>query len=229
MKKYITLTLALIFSSVILFAQTTPKDAAVNVFVTDIKNKKPLNQEIIILKSKATGKDYQGLTDSTGRFTLRLPIGDIYTVLIWGFNDSTKYSTLDIPTPQGNAYYKKPFELFVEYEPVKSFVLKDCNFATGKAILLPEAFTDLDELVAFLDRKDDVKIEIGGHTDNVGKPDKNKILSANRAQAVMAYVITKGINPARLTAKGYGHTKPIASNKTASGKAANRRTEVTIL
>lgn len=212
------------------FAQGGPgsKDAPVDVAVTDMK-KKPLNHEIIIFKSKVNGKEFQGLTDSLGKFSMRLPVGDTYSVLIWGFNDSTNYTNLNIPTPQGNAYYKTPFKVAIEYVPAKSFVLEDCNFETGKAILLPEAYKALDELVSFLDRKDDEKIEIGGHTDNVGKPAKNKILSEQRAQTVMAYVISKGIDPARMTAKGYGHVKPIATNKTAAGKALNRRTEVKIL
>ncbi len=228
--KSLLLSILLLFSGSLANAQGGPgsKDAPVDVLVTDMK-KKPLNHEIIIFKSKVNAKEFQGLTDSMGKFSMRLPVGDTYEVLIWGFNDSTNYSNLNIPTPQGNAYYKNPFKVAIEYMPEKSFVLQDCNFETGKAILLPEAYKALDELYAFLDRKDDERIEIGGHTDNVGKPAKNKILSEQRAQTVMAYVISKGIDPSRLTAKGYGHLKPIATNKTAAGKALNRRTEVKIL
>jgi len=204
------------------------KDAVVDVIVTDFKDNAQ-NHEIIIFKSKVNAKEYQGLTDSTGKFTLRLPVGDIYEVLIWGFNDSTSYSFLDIPTPKGNAYYKDAFKVEVQYLPAKSFVLEDCNFETGKAILQPSSYAVLDELVAFLIRKDDEKIELQGHTDNVGKAANNMVLSQQRAQTVMAYLITKGIDPSRLSAKGYGMTKPIASNKTAAGKSLNRRTEVKIL
>jgi outer membrane protein OmpA-like peptidoglycan-associated protein len=108
-------------------------------------------------------------------------------------------------------------------------VLEDCNFETGKAILQPESYKVIDELVSFLQRKDDEKIELQGHTDNVGKPAKNMVLSQQRAQTVMAYVISKGIDPSRLKAKGYGMTKPVATNKTPAGRALNRRTEVKIL
>jgi outer membrane protein OmpA-like peptidoglycan-associated protein len=87
----------------------------------------------------------------------------------------------------------------------------------------------LDELVAYLNRKDDERIEIGGHTDNVGKPASNLKLSLDRANAVRDYLIGKGINPERLTAKGYGMTEPIAENNTEEGRAQNRRTEVKIL
>jgi outer membrane protein OmpA-like peptidoglycan-associated protein len=229
-KKWLFSLIVLFLSPFVLIAQsgTANKDAGVNVFVTDFKSK-PLDHEIIVFKSKVNAKEYQGLTDSTGKFTLRLPVGDIYEVLIWGFNDSTSYSFLDIPTPKGNAYYKDAFKVDIQYLPAKSFVLEDCNFETGKAILQPESYKVIDELVAFLLRKDDEKIELGGHTDNVGKPAKNMVLSLQRAQTVMAYVISKGVDPSRVKAKGYGMTKPIASNKTAAGKALNRRTEVKIL
>jgi outer membrane protein OmpA-like peptidoglycan-associated protein len=230
MKQIILALLVIFLVPFITNAQTATanKDAAVNVFVTDYKNN-ALNHEIIVFKSKVTAKEYQGLTDSTGKFTLRLPVGDTYEVLIWGFNDSTSYSFLDIPTPKGNAYYKDAFKVDIQYMPSKSFVLEDCNFETGKAILQPESYKVIDELVAFLLRKDDERIELGGHTDNVGKAPKNLILSQQRAQTVMAYVISKGIDPSRVTAKGYGMTKPIATNKTPAGRALNRRTEVKIL
>ena len=137
---------------------TANKDAVVDVIVTDFKNNAQ-NHEIIIFKSKVNAKEYQGLTDSTGKFTLRLPVGDTYEVLIWGFNDSTSYSFLDIPTPKGNAYYKDAFKVEIQYLPAKSFVLEDCNFETGKAILQPSSYAVLDELVAFLIRKDDERNE----------------------------------------------------------------------
>jgi outer membrane protein OmpA-like peptidoglycan-associated protein len=117
----------------------------------------------------------------------------------------------------------------IQHLPAKSFILEDCNFETGKADLKPESYKVIDELVAYLNRKDDERIELGGHTDNVGKAAKNLILSENRAKTVMAYLLMKGIDPTRVTAKGYGMKVPIASNKTAAGRAQNRRTEVKIL
>jgi outer membrane protein OmpA-like peptidoglycan-associated protein len=95
--------------------------------------------------------------------------------------------------------------------------------------LKEEAYKVLDELVEFLKRKDDERIEIGGHTDNVGKADANMILSTNRAKSVMAYLISKGIASERLTAQGYGFTQPVAENDTPEGRSLNRRTEVKIL
>ncbi len=206
-----------------------PKDAPVNVRLTDFKNN-VLNNEIVIFKSKLNGREYQGLTDSLGKFSFRLPAGDKYEIYILGFNDSTlNENVLTIPPTTGNAYYKNPFVVDIQHLPAKSFILDDCNFETGKADLKENSYKVIDELVAYLNRKDDERIELGGHTDNVGNAKKNQLLSEARAKTVMAYLLMKGIDPTRVTAKGYGLTKPIASNKTAAGKAQNRRTEVTIL
>jgi outer membrane protein OmpA-like peptidoglycan-associated protein len=87
----------------------------------------------------------------------------------------------------------------------------------------------LDELVEYLKRKSDERIEVGGHTDNVGKADANIVLSQNRANTVRAYLLMKGIDSERVTARGYGMTEPIAENTTAEGRQMNRRTEVKIL
>jgi outer membrane protein OmpA-like peptidoglycan-associated protein len=103
------------------------------------------------------------------------------------------------------------------------------NFETGKADLDPESYPVLDELVAYLKRKDDEKIEVGGHTDNVGTAANNLKLSEDRANTVRAYLLMKGIDPERVTAKGYGLTEPVADNKSDEGRAQNRRTEVKIL
>jgi hypothetical protein len=236
MKHKLLSSLIVLLTPFIVFCQngavqdaSVPKDAPVNVKLTDFKNN-VLNNEIVIFKSKLNGKEYQGLTDSLGKFSFRLPVGDKYEIYILGFKDSTlNDNVLTIPPTSGKAYYKNPFVVEIQHLPAKSFVLEDCNFETGKADLKEESYKVIDELVAYLNRKDDERIELGGHTDNVGNPKKNQILSEARANTVRTYLLSKGIDPNRVTAKGYGLTKPIASNKTAAGKAQNRRTEVTIL
>lgn len=206
-----------------------PKDAQVNVSIADAKSGRLLNNEIVVFRSLLNGREYQGLSDSVGKFTLRLPTGAKYEIFILGFNDSTSYNFLDIKALQGNQYYKKPFTVDIQFEAPKAFVLDNCTFETGKAELKPEAYTVLDELVEYLKRKDDEKIEVGGHTDDVGKAEANMILSQNRANTVRAYLLMKGIAPERVTAQGYGLTQPVAENDTAEGRSLNRRTEVKIL
>ena len=217
------------------FAQTTkvqnaaiPKDAAVDVTITDYK-KNVLNNEIIVFKSQKNTKEYEGLSDDNGKFSIRLPVGDKYEIFVLGFKDSTSLLFLDIPAPVGDAYYKKPFIVALQHQPAKTFVLDNCNFDFGKATLQESSYQVLDELVSYLTRKDDEHIEIGGHTDNVGKAASNLKLSLDRANAVRDYLLAKGISADRVTAKGYGMTEPIAENTTEDGRAQNRRTEVKIL
>jgi outer membrane protein OmpA-like peptidoglycan-associated protein len=146
-----------------------------------------------------------------------------------GFKDSTSYNVLKIPALDPGKFYSKSFMIDIKFQPPNTFVLEDCNFNTGKATLMPESYAVIDELVKYLQRKSDEKVEIGGHTDNVGRPEANMKLSLERANSVRDYVISRGIDPERLTAKGYGSTKPVADNKTEEGRATNRRTEVKIL
>lgn len=211
-------------------AGNLPKDALINVNVKEMKSGRLLANEIVIFKSRANGTEFQGLTDSVGKFSLRLPFGTQYDYFILGFKDSLNYNVLDIPALKPNQFYKGAFTTInIEFEPPGSFVIEGCNFETGKSDLKPESYAVLDELVEYLKRKDDERIEVGGHTDNVGKPEANMLLSTNRANTVRAYLLMKGIAPDRVEAKGYGMTMPIAENDTEEGRALNRRTEVKIL
>ena len=106
--------------------------------------------------------------------------------------------------------------------------LRNIFFDTGKSTLRPESNAELDRLVALLKDVPNLKIELSGHTDNTGSATMNESLSQDRAQAVVDYLVSKGINKSRLTAKGYGASKPIASNDTAEGRQLNRRTEFEI-
>ena len=206
-----------------------PKDAPVDVTIADSKSGNMLNHEIVIFRSKLNNREYQGLSDSVGKFSLRLPAGDKYEIFILGFNDSTSYNILEIPALKDNQFYKNGFKVDIQFEAPKSFVLDNCTFESGKATLKPTAYAVLDELVEYLNRKEDERIEVGGHTDNVGKAEANLLLSTNRANTVRDYLLSKGIAPDRVTSMGYGLTEPIAENDNEEGRQVNRRTEVKIL
>ncbi|HEY3359912.1 MAG TPA: OmpA family protein [Polyangia bacterium] len=107
-------------------------------------------------------------------------------------------------------------------EPLKIGVI---DFVKQSAALDRRSLTHLDRLVADLKRFPNLRVRIEAHTDNVGKPDKLLRLSRDRAEAVRQYLIGKGVEPGRLIAEGYGLTRPLKSNKTAEGRAANRRVE----
>jgi OmpA-OmpF porin, OOP family len=107
------------------------------------------------------------------------------------------------------------------------WVIKGLQFDTAKANIKPEYTKQLDDVVTVLKENPSLKIEIAGHTDNVGKAAYNEKLSMKRAQAVMGFLEKKGIGKERLAAKGYGFSKPVSSNDTQEGKAENRRVELT--
>jgi outer membrane protein OmpA-like peptidoglycan-associated protein len=107
----------------------------------------------------------------------------------------------------------------------KPFVLAGVEFDTGKATIRPDSFSRLDSVVEFMAHKKDARIEISGHTDNVGNPKANKTLSEQRAQACRNYIVSKGIDKKRLTAVGFGDEHPIAPNDTEEGRQKNRRIE----
>ncbi|MBX2973517.1 MAG: OmpA family protein, partial [Flavobacteriales bacterium] len=110
-----------------------------------------------------------------------------------------------------------------------TIALRNIFFNTASYELLPTSNAELDKLVKLLQANPSLRIELGGHTDNVGADAANLTLSDQRAKAVRDYVIGKGIEGTRITAKGYGETKPVATNDTEEGRALNRRTEVTVL
>ncbi|MDX1903498.1 MAG: OmpA family protein [Thermonemataceae bacterium] len=98
-----------------------------------------------------------------------------------------------------------------------------------KDFLRPESVTELERLVAFLEKYPTLQVEIAGHTDAIGTDTKNQGLSERRATSVVRYLIERGINPKRLIAKGYGESKPIASNDNEEGRQLNRRTECVVV
>ena len=229
MNKFLLLYI-LIFPVSLLNAQTNlPKDAKIDGSIVDMRSKQPQNNELIVFKSQKNGNEYQVISDSLGKFNTRLPAGDKYEIFIMGFKDSTSYNILEIPALAPNAFYKNPFTVKLEFDPPKTFVLDNVEFDFGKATLRPASYKTLDELAEFLQRKSDDRIEIGGHTDNVGSEAKNRILSLERAKSIVTYLIAKGIDTARLTPKGYGSMEPIEENNTEAGRQKNRRSEVKIL
>ncbi len=110
-----------------------------------------------------------------------------------------------------------------------SIVLNNIYFDFDKYELKQESFTELSRVVKFLNDNPNVKIEISAHTDSKGSDDYNLSLSQKRAESVVSYLTSKGIDPARLFAKGYGEAIPLGDNNTEEGMAKNRRVEMKIL
>ena len=167
-------------------------------------------------------------TDETGNYLVTLPKGKDYA-----FNVNRKGYLLfsenfSMSRDNGDTTY----HIDIPLQPIEAnaaIVLKNIFFDPGKYNLKPESGAELDEVVQLMKDNPTLKIQINGHTDNSGKTAENIPLSENRAKAVTAYLVTRGIAAARLSSKGYGDTQPVADNTSPEGRAKNRRTELTVI
>jgi outer membrane protein OmpA-like peptidoglycan-associated protein len=107
-----------------------------------------------------------------------------------------------------------------------SMSAKKIQFATGSAIIKQSSYADLDKVLALMKANPNSTFNVEGHTDNVGDHEKNRVLSQKRADAVKDYFVKKGISASRISATGYGDTKPITTNSTRQGRETNRRVEI---
>ncbi len=132
----------------------------------------------------------------------------------------------DVPQRIEKLIYLKPIEQEIEV----IHVLRNIYFDFDKFTLKPESYNELEKLEKMLKDNPNLKVELAGHTDFIGPDGYNDVLSRKRAKAVVNYLQSKGISPSRMTYKGYGETKPMASNDDESeGRELNRRTEFILL
>jgi outer membrane protein OmpA-like peptidoglycan-associated protein len=110
----------------------------------------------------------------------------------------------------------------------RTIILDDVLFDFDKSNVKPEAAAILDRLVAFMKENAEKKANLSGHTDNVGSDAYNQALSERRTASVKDYVVGKGVDGGRVSGQGFGESKPIADNKTAEGRAKNRRVEIKV-
>lgn len=130
------------------------------------------------------------------------------------------------PTVPGVASNQGCPEIKAEDIKKVEYAAKNIYFATGSAKLLSKSYKPLDEVAKILSENTGLLLDIDGHTDNTGKPEKNQTLSQARADAVKAYLASKGATESTMTATGHGQDEPVADNKTAAGRAKNRRVEM---
>lgn len=196
--------------------------------VYNIKDKKGIPATVDLIDN-ATGEVVSKIqTDETGFYFITLPVGKDYTFGVnrKGFLFYTDLYELSKEKPDST--YKKDIPL----QPIEinaSLAFKNIQFETNSFELKSVSDIELDKLVQLFSDNPTLKIEISGHTDNVGKPAENLTLSNNRAKSVVKYLISKNVAAARLVAKGYGETKPVADNSTEEGRAKNRRTELKVI
>ncbi len=168
-------------------------------------------------------------TNYSGEFLVCLPVGADYALNVskLGYLFYSDHFNMKEATSATN-----PFELNIYLKKLnigEAIVLKNVFYKTNSYELERESFIELDKLVTFLSDNEEVKLQISGHTDNVGGEEYNLNLSTLRAKEVFNYLVSKGINSLRLTYKGFGMSMPITDNDTEAGRAQNRRTEVEIM
>jgi outer membrane protein OmpA-like peptidoglycan-associated protein/tetratricopeptide (TPR) repeat protein len=214
-----------------LYQEVRPQEVSYmkgKVFDSETQKRLEARFELIDLE---TGKlVYEALSDEeTGEFLVCLPSNRDYCLnvskegyLFFSGNFALK----------GVFKLDKPFLKDVPLSPIRigeTIVLNNIFYDTDSFSLMKESKVELDKLVKFLKDYPNISIEISGHTDNMGAAEYNQALSENRARSVAEYLQNSSIAKERILFRGYGFTKPVATNETEEGRALNRRTELKII
>lgn len=179
--------------------------------------KAPLPKSTIVFKT-VKGDLFSVVTNDMGQARLSLPKSTQMLIFVKSITGLNEVGQINIPINVSGGRWDVIFNND-EMEIVNVF------FDPGEYDLLEGSFDALDAMIQGMLANPQYKFLISGHTDNVGSNKSNLILSENRAKSVVNYLVSKGVSPIRLKAKGYGESRPKASNKTPSGREQNRRIE----
>lgn len=166
--------------------------------------------------------------ERTGEYMVSLPSGRSYGLAVKA--KEYLFHSENFEIPPSTIFQEMNKDIYLKKVEIGSkIILKNIFFEFNEAKLKPESIPELERLIKLLNEVPTLKIEISGHTDNVGSELYNQELSERRAKAVVDYLMAKGVDEGRLTFKGYGLTQPIAGNDTEEGRAMNRRTEFKVI
>lgn len=194
--------------------------------VINAKTGQPVAATITFEPQSAPDGSPTPVNASTSGYSATLPSTSQYVVKVESKGFITSREKLDVQTLQMDN-----LEMNFTLQPIEvgtTVELKDVLFEQSKTILLPQSFAELNDVVEFMKANPKVRIELGGHTDNRGIPSQNVKLSQGRVDRVKEYLISKGIEKKRITGKGYGGARPVASNDNEDTRKLNRRVEFTI-
>jgi outer membrane protein OmpA-like peptidoglycan-associated protein len=198
--------------------------------VYDVETKEKLEARFELIDLATSKTSAQAWSDRiSGGFLLVLPAEKNYALNV-SREGYLFYSDNFFLTGTNSA--SKPFIKNIPLKPIKVgevVILKNIFFDTDKYILKDESLAELEKLLGFLKKNPKLKIEINGHTDNVGSAEHNLELSRNRANAVYEFLVLHDISKTRLSFNGFGFSRPIDVNNTEEGRANNRRTEFKVV
>lgn len=205
---------------------TVVKGVVSDAFASPVKY---LDAQIEIVDNETGKVMFTNLSNSvTGKFLIPLPSGKNYGITVK--KDGYLFHSENFVVPPTSDYQE--IILDVKLMPISKdskIVLRNVFFETDKSVLNTMSYVELDKLVKIMNENPKMKIEIGGHTDNVGSKAYNQRLSQARAEAVVNYLSSKNIASSRMQFKGYAFDEPIATNDTPEGRAQNRRVEFKII
>lgn len=197
--------------------------------VFDATTKKPLAGQVQLYDVQSDSLLQQVASDKvSGEYTVVLTEGKQYALYVSAPNYLMSSLSFDYTSPKNLT----PVALDVYLEPIKSgaaMVLNNLFFDTGKYELETKSKTELNKLIRFMQLNNTVKIEIEGHTDDIGADKDNQVLSEKRAKSVVDYMIANGISKDRIRFKGYGESKPVKPNTSDENRKLNRRIEMRVL
>ena len=196
------------------------------------ENKNPVTAEVFI-KDVLAGTIIKSIkTDEREYYETEIEVGKLYSLSA----KKPEYINIAVEFDIRNRVKGENFvqdlqvvEVLAAIEKGLTFKVNNILFDSGKWDIKPASAIELDKLVEFLKEYPNLRVEIGAHTDDVGRDDANMTLSANRAASVVQYLVSKTIDGTRLTSKGYGETVPVGDNTTPEGKAINRRVEFKLI
>ncbi len=197
--------------------------------ISDEESKQPLEASIELIDNVKNEIVAVFSSNSTsGKYLVSLPSGKNYGIAVKKNGYLFHSENFDV---MNNSTYNEIVKNIAlkKIDVGKSIVLRNIFFDFDKATIRAESASELENLIKLLQENPTLKIELGSHTDSKGSDEYNMKLSVSRSQSVVAYLISKGIDGGRLTAKGYGETVAIATNDTELGRQTNRRTEFKIL
>lgn len=198
--------------------------------VIDQTTGKPIEARIVYQTLPDGAEAGEATSDPiTGEYKIVLPYGQKYSMRAIAKDFIAEGDNVDLTQTKGFQEIKGKELKLVPIEVGRSIRLNNIFFDTGKSELRPESGPELDRLVTTLNDAPKMVIEVRGHTDNTGSNEINAKLSQDRADAVREYFISKGIEPDRIASKGFGETKPVATNDTDEGRQQNRRVEFVIV